>query len=72
MPSAPDNIYTATARCLATARTVTWTEAQLVTLDYVIDLLNDEYASRSHRFSPEYFCQLSNYQHNRSDPKEVA
>jgi hypothetical protein len=72
MPTAPDNIYTATAQCLATARTVTWTEAQLVTLDYVIELLCDEYASRSHRFSPELFCQLSKYQHQRSQPKESA
>ncbi len=68
----PDNIYTVTAQCLSSVRHNTWTDAQRLTLDDLIQKLCDDYAERSHRFNPELFCSIARYGHFIHPPKEIA
>jgi hypothetical protein len=68
----PDNIYTGTALCLSSVRLNTWTDAQRVTLDDLIQLLCDDYEERSHRFNRELFCSIARYGHLIHPPKEIA
>ena len=56
------------ARCIRSARTSAWTDAQRLTLDHLIDIICHDMAEYHEGFDPERFMDKAGYWLGRLQP----